>query len=41
MARPWFETATAEKIQFSEPTMHALENSGTTGQHVLLIELKK
>ena len=31
----------AGEIQFSEPTTHALENIGTTEQHVLVIELKK
>ena len=31
----------AGDIQFSEPTTHALENIGTTEQHVLVIELKK
>ena len=31
----------AGEIQFSEPVTHALENIGTTEQHVLVIELKK
>jgi quercetin dioxygenase-like cupin family protein len=31
----------AGEVQFSEPTTHALENIGTTEQHVLVIELKK
>ena len=31
----------AGEIQFSEPTTHALENIGTTEQHVLVVELKK
>jgi hypothetical protein len=31
----------AGEIQFSEPVTHALENVGTTEQHVLVIELKK
>ncbi len=31
----------AGEVQFSGPTTHALENIGTTEQHVLVIELKK
>jgi quercetin dioxygenase-like cupin family protein len=31
----------AGEIQFNEPVTHALENVGTTEQHVLVIELKK
>jgi quercetin dioxygenase-like cupin family protein len=31
----------AGEVQFSEPVTHALENIGTTEQHVLVIELKK
>jgi hypothetical protein len=31
----------AGEIQFSGPVTHALENIGTTEQHVLVIELKK
>jgi hypothetical protein len=31
----------AGEVQFSEPVTHALENFGTTEQHVLVIELKK
>jgi quercetin dioxygenase-like cupin family protein len=31
----------AGEVQYSEPVMHALENIGTTEQHVLVIELKK
>jgi hypothetical protein len=29
------------EVQYSEPVTHALENIGTTEQHVLVIELKK
>jgi quercetin dioxygenase-like cupin family protein len=29
------------EVQFSEPVTHALENIGTSEQHVLVIELKK
>ncbi len=31
----------AGEVQFSEPVTHALQNIGTTEQHVLVIELKK
>ncbi len=31
----------AGEVQYSGPTTHALENIGTTEQHVLVIELKK
>jgi hypothetical protein len=31
----------AGEVQFNEPVTHALENVGTTEQHVLVIELKK
>jgi beta-alanine degradation protein BauB len=31
----------AGEVQYSEPVTHALENIGTTEQHVLVIELKK
>lgn len=31
----------AGEVQFSGPTTHALENIGSTEQHVLVIELKK
>jgi len=31
----------AGETQFSGPTTHALENIGTTDQHVIVIELKK
>jgi len=31
----------AGEVQFNEPVTHALENIGTTEQHVLVIELKK
>ena len=31
----------AGEVQYNGPTTHALENIGTTEQHVLVIELKK